>query len=102
MAEAGDTDPGSLARQIDNTFSAHRREIARRRRPGDDLAEIEHPEVGERHRDTGLIAIGGGAPRPAHRRFRVRFRDAQAEGRPRRDCAPVEIFLDRYAAALYQ
>src|SRR5580700_8666536 len=67
-------------------FSAHRREIARRRRPGDYPAEIEHTYPGERHRVSGV------APHATPGRIPLGCRNAQAKGRPwRLDPSPADV-----------
>src|SRR5271156_3125664 len=51
-------------------FGAHRREITRRRRAGDDPAEIENANAGKGHRPGaagGRIAAGGGDLQPERR-----------------------------------
>ena len=46
----------AAARRLDlDDFGAHRSEIARRRRAGDDPAEIEHANAGERHRPGAAV-----------------------------------------------
>ena len=48
----------AAARRLDlDDFGAHRGEIARRRRAGDDPAEIEHPNAGERHRPRSAALL---------------------------------------------
>ena len=73
-AAAGIAAPGRF--DLDH-LDSHRGEIPGCGGPGDDPAEIEHANAGERH--PVLTVVGG----HVLRRLRVRVNDAQPEWRPR-------------------